>query len=189
MTTADKDWIQAIKEGGEAELNDMYLQYREEFIAWSSSMFKLNEDEAADVFQDAVITLYWNIKSEKLQQLTSSVKTYLFAIGKNLALKKLKKDDKLVVDEEVMEFNAQVDFDYFFLEYTERQEVIARLLKKLGKPCSTILKLFYFDRFTMDAIAQRLAYKNEYVVKTQKLRCLQKLREMFDNASVSEGDI
>ena len=48
----------------------------------------------------------------------------------------------------------------------------------MGEPCRSILKLFYFDRFAMDAIAARLGYKNEHVVKSQKLRCFNTLKKM-----------
>jgi len=186
---AEKDWIESIKNGGEAELNSLYALYREEFISWSGSVYKLDEAVAADVFQDAVITFYWNVKKGKLTELTSSVKTYLFAIGKNLSLKRIKKDSKMVVDSQVLEYNASFEFDEVNLEVTERQQVIAALLKNLGDPCKSILKMFYFDSFTMDSIAERLGYKNENVVKTQKLRCLQKLKAMFEQKSMSEDDV
>ena len=59
-----------------------------------------------------------------------------------------------------------------------RQRLVARLMETIGEPCKSILELFYFRGFSMEAIAERLQYKNENVVKTQKLRCLTSLKNM-----------
>lgn len=188
MSKDTKDWILRIKEGAEEELKGLYTLYEEEFKTWSGAMYSLSEAEAADVFQDAVITFYFNVKKGKLTTLTSTVKTYLFAIGKNLALKKIRKDNRLVVDNEVMEFNANVAYEELRVECSERQQLIAGCLQQLGDPCHSILRMFYFDRFSMDSIAQRLGYKNEHVVKSQKLRCLQRLRGMLEKKAVNNED-
>ncbi|WP_343030555.1 sigma-70 family RNA polymerase sigma factor [Fulvivirga aurantia] len=178
-----------MKEGDKTVLDSLYAYYRDEFITWSGAMYKLSEDNAADVFQDAVITFYSNVKSGKLTELTSSIKTYLFAIGKNLSLKKIKKEKRMVLDDEVLEFNSSVEYQELSFEYTERQKTLAQIVEKLGDPCKSILKLFYFENFTMDSIAERLDYKNENVAKTQKLRCLQKLKSMFENRAINKDDL
>lgn len=189
MDKEEKDWIRYIKEGGNKELSFIYKSYREEFLLWSTSNYHLQEETAADIFQDAVITLYWNVKQEKLTELTSSLKTYLFAIGKNLALKKIKKDKKLVIDDEVTGLNASVTYSEMPLEYDQRHRIIGECVAELGEPCCSILSMFYFDRFTMDSISRRLGHKNENVTKTQKLRCLQKLKKLMQKRSLNVDEI
>ena len=66
------------------------------FISWLTNKFNCSEDEARDVYQFAVMTLYDNIKNEKLLELNSSVKTYLFAIGKHKILEQKKASIKFV---------------------------------------------------------------------------------------------
>ncbi|MDB5257215.1 MAG: subfamily polymerase sigma-24 subunit, partial [Chitinophagaceae bacterium] len=48
-------------------------------------------EDAEDLFQETVIVLIRNIKRDSFQ-LSSSMKTYLYAINKNLWLKKVRQD-------------------------------------------------------------------------------------------------
>jgi len=166
-----------LKAGDESAVIAIYDNYRREFIQWCSNNYSTDDDVAADLFQDSVVALYYNIRNQRLNELSSSLKTYLFAIGKNLALKKLKREARMIVDDDVLEFNSSV-FTEDILENSEKKKVVSELLNELGEPCRSILKLFYFDRFAMDAIATRLGYKNEHVVKSQKLRCFNHLKKM-----------
>ena len=67
-----------------------------------------------------------------------------------------------------------------YLELNERKRIMAETLSKLDEPCHSILKLFYFDSYSMEAIATALNYKNADVVKSQKLRCINELRERIN---------
>lgn len=177
MKSKEKDLFERLSSGDESALVDIYDGYRAEFIQWSITSYNVDEELAADLFQDSVVAFYYNIRQGKLTVLSSSLKTYLFAIGKNLALKRMKKDSKLVVNDELMELNSGlVSTDIF--EGSERKRAIAALLYQMGDPCKSILTLYYFDKFSMEAIAERLDYKNEHVAKSQKLRCFNKLKKL-----------
>ncbi|MBL6446307.1 sigma-70 family RNA polymerase sigma factor [Fulvivirga sp. 29W222] len=174
----DQKVVDRIKAGDDQAIIALYDNYRKEFLHWCYNHYSLQEDESADVFQDAVIIFYNNVKSGKLEELSSSLKTYLFGIGKNLALKRIRQNSKTVASEDL----AQLDHDHSEqdpFEATERQHIIAEVMNKMGDPCQSILRMFYFDKFTMDAIASRLGYKNEHVVKSQKLRCFNQLKKMI----------
>ncbi|WP_185154017.1 RNA polymerase sigma factor [Fulvivirga sp. M361] len=177
MEKSGSDFFERLKKGDESALISIYETYRGEFFQWCMSGFSADEDEAADIFQESVVALYYNVRNGRLTELSSTLKTYLFAIGKNIALKKLKKDAKMIVNDELLEINSGLVTEDLF-EKTEQQKVIAELLNEMGDPCKSILTLFYFDRFAMDAIASRLGYKNEHVVKSQKLRCFKHLKKL-----------
>ena len=179
MEPGDKEILEGLKEGNEKVLTSLYRDYRGEFLHWSYKNLSLSEDEAADVFQDAVVTFYYNAKSGKVTELQSSAKTYLFAIGKNLALKKLKRDSRMVTTDHTIQGGQEQKYDRDIFEASERQKVVADMIKSMGEPCKSILRMFYFDRYTMDSIASRLDYKNEHVVKSQKLRCFNQLKKMI----------
>lgn len=178
MTTEDQKIYQSIKRGEESGLIQLYKQHRQEFIGWAWQHFKMEGDDAADVFQDTIIILRRNIISGKLVELTSSLKTYLFAIGKNTALSKMKSNRKWYTNPEVLQ-NQQDGQDLVVnkLELSERQLWIKNLMASLGEPCLSILRLFYYQSFSMEAIARELGYKNENVVKSQKLRCIKALKD------------
>ncbi len=175
--TKDQALIQHIKEGDEASLIKIYKEYRPAFQQWAQHSYRIDEEQAADAFQDAVVCLYRNIVQGKLESLSSSLKTYLFAIGKNIIRKKLQQPVALETSElEVVEHLQADPIDQFATN--DRQRLVARLMETIGEPCKSILELFYFRGFSMEAIAERLQYKNENVVKTQKLRCLTSLKNM-----------
>ncbi len=177
MEKKEQDILERIKKGDENAIIVVYDNYRKEFIQWCSNNYGTDEDEAADLFQDSVVAFYYNVRNQRLNELTSSLKTYLFAIGKNLALKRLNRESRMVVDHDVLELNSSIVPEDLF-ENSEKKKVVSALLNEMGEPCRSILKLFYFDRFAMDAIAARLGYKNEHVVKSQKLRCFNTLKKM-----------
>lgn len=168
--------INKIKEGDESEIIALYQKYKNDFMNWAKFKFQLDHDTALDIFQEAVIGFYDDIKQEKLTEIKHSVKTYLFAIAKNMIYNKLRYEKRFN--------NENNDFDGFHasddpdesLMLTERKKVMINMLSELGEPCHTILKLFYFDGYSMDGIAGALDYKNADVVKSQKLRCLNELR-------------
>ena len=92
---ANKLVIEKIKNGDKAQLEIIYKSHKFEFISWLTNKFHCSEEEAKDVYQFAVMTLYDNIRNERLSELSSSIKTYLFAIGKHKILEEKKASVRL----------------------------------------------------------------------------------------------
>lgn len=180
--------IANIRQGGEEQIITLYQNYKQEFVNWAKFKFQLDQEAALDIFQDAVISFYDDIKQEKLTELKYSVKTYLYAIAKNKIYNTLRYHKKFETEEvNFDEFSAITDVDES-LELTERKKIMIAALAGMGEPCSTMLKLFYFDSFSMEAIAQTMEYKNTDVVKSQKLRCMKELRKRI-MTSFKEDDL
>lgn len=175
--TEDQQLIDKIRRGDEKSIVQVYQLHKSGFIHWVQVNYKVDAVSAADAFQEAVVCLYNNIAKGRLEVLTSSLKTYLYAIGKNIIRKKLQQS--IVLDKEdlwIVESLKVEPVDSFAVN--DRQQFVARLMETIGEPCKTILRLFYFKGFTMEVIARTLDYKNENVAKTQKLRCLTILKKM-----------
>lgn len=173
----DQQLIESIRKGDEKSIVRVYQLHKEGFVHWAQVNYRIGESDALDAFQDAVVCLYKNIVKGKLESLTSSLKTYLYAIGKNIVRKKLQQSVVLDKDDLWILENLKAEPVDDFAN-NERQRFVAKLMSTIGEPCQTILRLFYFNNFSMDAIAQAMNYKNENVVKTQKLRCLTTLKNM-----------
>ena len=73
-----------IRSGDRQFLRKLYEEHRDAFGVWVARSYKCDDDMIADIYQQAFTTLYLNVKEGKLTSLTSSLKTYLFAIGRNL---------------------------------------------------------------------------------------------------------
>lgn len=182
MKQSDQSIIEDIKSGGEEGLVTLYRDYRNEFVSWAGRNLSMDQDTAADIFQESIIGLRRNVMKGKLNFLTSSLKTYLFAIGKNLALSRLKKDSRMIADKELLSFRESEDFraDENVLK-EDQVKFFTNILNQIGEPCLSILKLFYYQNFSMEAIALRLNYKNENVVKSQKLRCIKLIKSKISD--------
>ena len=49
----------------------------------------------------------------------------------------------------------------------------------LGEPCSELIKDFYINKLSMEQIAEKFGYTNADNAKTQKYKCLQRLKKIF----------
>jgi RNA polymerase sigma factor (sigma-70 family) len=182
----DQQLLEKIKEGNDKGILELYRLYRDSFIHWAQQNYKIDEETAADVFQDTMVALHNNVAKGKLFELSSSLKTYLYAIGKNIIRKKLNKME-VISDQQEEQIADTLTIEIVDnIALNERQQLVSSLLNTVGEPCRTILRLFYFKGFSMEAIARHLEYKNENVAKTQKLRCITTLKKMLRDRYNSE---
>lgn len=182
--------IRQIREGDEKALSPLYEANRKPFIRWAIWTFKCDDYEAADLYQRAFAIFYFNIKDGKLTSLTSKIETYLFAIGKRLYLEsqRSKHNQTLKLDE--VQEASQLDTSYFDKEnHSERQYLVEKLLGRVGEMCANVLKLYYYHKYSMEAIAEDLGYKNDLVAKKKKYECLQKLKLIVEQSGLSADDI
>ena len=94
----------------------------------------------------------------------------------------LRKDKKTVlVNTDVLkdEYNEEVEFDNEPL--SQHQKQLQNGFKRLGEQCKKILTLFYYNGYTLDEITISLNYDKKDVVKSQKSRCLAKLKSIIND--------
>jgi RNA polymerase sigma factor (sigma-70 family) len=148
-------------------------------------MSKIHNDHEViqDVYQDAIIVLYENVKKPGFQ-LSCSIQTYLNSICRNQLLNKHKKMAKMhLVDSNDYDnsINDWFENDEFDPEKEERITVLENALhnlKEKGEKCFEILKRYFYSKQSMDEIASEMGYTNGDNVKNQKSRCQKRLREM-----------
>ena len=80
--------------------------------------------------------------------------------------------DYLPVEDEVEKHN---DRD---LQFTKMESAMGLL----GEPCKTIIEDFYMHEKSMQDICERFGYTNADNAKTQKYKCLQRLKKLFFSA-------
>jgi len=81
---SDSELVHLVRSGDGAGLSFVYEKYRREFMNWIRKFSNCSLEEAQEYYQAATLILYENIVSNKVTDLQSSLKTYLFGIGKNL---------------------------------------------------------------------------------------------------------
>jgi DNA-directed RNA polymerase specialized sigma24 family protein len=52
-------------------------------------------------------------------------------------------------------------------------------LGELGEPCKTIIEDYYIHGRSMQEICEKFGYTNADNAKTQKYKCLQRLKKLF----------
>lgn len=169
----------------EAEISRLYVLYREPFIAFALKYFDYDSDSAADVYQDSFLALYQNILDGHITQLSASLKTYLFQIGKFKMMNRHRHTkNRQTVD-------IRDDIGNVEPSYTEEQACLSSItfeeVSAMKEPCCRVLSLYYWERKSMVQIAHTMNYKNEQVAKNRKSLCLKKLKSALSFRFQKEG--
>lgn len=180
----DRLLVEEIKSGNSNSLSSIYKLYRSEFIGWVCRDFSCSTEEAKDIYQSSILILYKNIVDGKFA-LNSSIKTYLFGIGRNQFLKMKKEEQKRssnVMDDLIDDFNDEKESKESF---EANLEIVHKSLQALGDPCKKLLELSFFYKNSVEAITSLLGYKNADTTKNLKYKCLQRLKLIVQNESVN----
>lgn len=136
-------------------------------------------DDARDIFQEAMITLYEKAKSDSFV-LTCQIKTYVYSVCRRLWLKRLQQMGRFVVQSESLEETVPVEED---LEVHEKRNadfaIMERSLNSLGEPCKSLLESYYIHKKGMTEISAEFGYTNADNAKNQKYKCLMRLKKLF----------
>lgn len=138
------------------------------------------EDEAKDVFQEAVMVLYDKVLRDDFT-LRSKISTFLYAVCRRLWLKQLRKRDYTVDIVERDRFEL-IEVEDDLINHREKEIEFNKMHKAmslLGEPCKTILNEFYLNNKSMKDICDLMGYTNTDNAKTQKYKCLQRLKKLF----------
>lgn len=175
---SDKQIIEDIRERNAQVMEQIYLRYRNEFVKWSMGRFGIGEDDALDHYQDTLTVFFEKAINGSLGEIESSLKTYLFGIGKNKVRQQFdimsRKDKHEAGLTEHYQFLASSEDASEIYEHARSQT--REMFSLLGDNCQQILKLFYFEKKSMSEIARIMQHKSESVSRTTKKRCLEKLR-------------
>ena len=177
----DRDVVLGILNNSEEALNKLYVGYFPMVL-----QFILNnngdEEDAKDVYQEAIIVLYNKIKSGDFE-LSSKLKTYIYSVCRRIWLKKLSKESKKAINVTDFEDIEAVETDMEAHEEKDKQfEQMQSALQLLGEPCKTIIQDFYINNMSMQDISEKFGYTNTDNAKTQKYKCLQRLKKLFFQA-------
>lgn len=138
-----------------------------------------NGDEARDVFQEAMIVLFEKAVSGSFE-LNCQLKTYIYSVCRRLWLKRLQQLQRYSSLVENVEETVMVDED---LEQHEKHNADFILMEtaigKIGEPCKSLLDAYYIQKKNMQEIAADFGYTNADNAKTQKYKCLLRLKKLF----------
>jgi RNA polymerase sigma factor (sigma-70 family) len=137
------------------------------------------EEDVADVFQEAMYILYQKSTDPDFA-LTCQIKTYLYAICKNIWLKTLTKKRGSPI--QYIENEQDIQYWDDAEEHFERQrqfDQMSKAMDQLGEPCKSLIESFYIHKKPMHEIAITFNYTNADNAKNQKYKCLMRLKKLF----------
>jgi RNA polymerase sigma factor (sigma-70 family) len=155
--------------------------YREHYKIIQTLIINNNglADDARDIFQEAMIVLYEKARSGDFE-LNCQIRTYLYSVSRRLWLKRLQQlnryssdlvstDNVVAVEDDLEEHNRRdAEFD-----------MMNKAMGNLGEPCKSLLEAFYLKKKNMQEIAADFGYTNSENAKTQKYKCLVRLKKLF----------
>lgn len=139
-------------------------------------------DEAKDVFQDALVIYYEKAIAGKVV-IEHSEKAYILGITKHLWYHRLQKQ-KGMVSEDILNYEHLID-EEIVIPSTNR---LLRYLEAAGQKCMDMLQAFYYDKQSMQKIAERFNLSGERSATVQKHKCLEKVRDKVKEKSLTYED-
>ena len=156
---------------------ELYDEMRSPFRLFFIKYGAMAPEAALELYQEAMVVLYRNIVNGKLQNpLDSTLKTYLFGIGKMLLRKKGAATGNW--DDDIPELPVEPEVESR-QEQSAKAELVRRLLGQVGASCRQILELAYLRGFVMEAIAEELGLPSAGAARKRKHDCLKKLRDLL----------
>lgn len=180
-THKDQLYIEGLKNNDSAIINAIYKNFVPK-VVHHIKMNSGSEDEAQDVIQDVLITLYKQAIENNLQ-LTCPFDAYFFLLCKRRWLNELKKpsnkevtlkDDNVSKDESLQEMLFQTEL------FAEKQALFEKMFQKLGEKCQEVLKLSFVTK-TMEEVATKLNVTYAYVRKKKSL-CTGQLTKLIQES-------
>lgn len=148
---------------------NIYFPHIKKYILDNSG----DNQNAKDVFQEAIIIIYRKIKEGNFQ-LNSSFKTYIYSVCRYIWLKQME-------NQRIENQNKQVYVEYeqiedFVDEYKKSKEykLYQYHFKRLSEDCQKILQMFY-NKVPLTDIAKEVGFENEVFIKQKKYKCKEQL--------------
>jgi RNA polymerase sigma factor (sigma-70 family) len=184
----DQEIIEQLRQGGidkrrsEEQLFNRFAY----FIREGMTKHALSEDESFNAYSDTILAALENIRNTHFEA-RASLKTYLYQIFHNKCVDLLRKrttnknsvnrpetiSDKLMLLSDTARSIVQKLID------KADWNLLKEKLNQLEEKCRQLL-MFWGENYSDREIASLLQYKTADVVKTSRLRCLERLRKLYN---------
>lgn len=181
---SDEEILIGIKAGGsEAQrvTNHLYDRYAG-LIYDGIKKYRLSEEDAVDVYADAIIAVGLQIQQDKFRG-DSKLKTYLFRVFYNRCLNKIRDNKAKHIDliHELPDYPTTGKSILQTLITQEEVDTLIQYLDQLGEQCKKIILMRDYYGYSPEEIATEIGFKNARSVSSMKARCRAKLKQLIAN--------
>lgn len=189
LISNDDELIRSLKENKlvKRKAEEQLFNRHAYFIKEGMSKYSLEQEEAFNAYSDTILQAIDNFINTRFEN-RSSIKTYLYKIFNNkcvdLIRKKTTNKSSIHQTTPVSDMLEMISdpAKTVVQQLIEKNdgELLKAKLNEIGDNCKKLL-LLYADGFNDKEIAELMEYKTADVVKTSRLRCLDKLRQLYNN--------
>jgi len=170
---SDSELIEKIKQNDQKAFQVLFERYYERLCRFANT-YSHDVDGAEEIIQGVFINI-WNKRGSI--KIHSSVKSYLYAAGKNHSLNYLRSRSRLtelnVKTELLQTVPAQAELQ---MEYSDLKKMIQTAVQKLPKRCREIFVLRKEEELSYKEIAERLQISRK-TVENQLSIALKRIKE------------
>ena len=184
----DEEIIRQLKESkmvrrkAEEELFSRHIYFIKEGI----NKYSLDQEDAFNAYSDTILQVIENVSNDRFEK-RSSLKTYLYRIFNNKCVDLIRKK---TTNKSSVHQTAPIS-DMLTMISDPAKTIIQQLVEKtdlallktklteIGENCKQLLTMFA-EGYNDKEIAVTMEYKSADVVKTSRLRCLDKLRQLYN---------
>ncbi len=177
--TVDSDYLDELRRGSPKAFEELYNRY---FRMVEDMVLKFNgsTEDARDVFQEALFVFVKKLRDPAFT-LTSKASTFIYAVARNLYLKKAGKATvEISIDQQQFSIFKQEEPVQEDLSPIEKDSLLNVMNDKLGQleaDCRAVIVYSFYQGLSHAQIASLTGY-TEAFVKVKKFRCLEYLRKM-----------
>lgn len=179
----NQTYLDGIRSHDDAVIKDIYLKIRPEVIR-QLKRNKISEEEAKDIFSDALLVVYKQVMAEQLT-LSSSFAAYLMGVAHNLYLKwyNRNKTKERVTNQAAAVYEGEVPPADELMEEVVVKQRIQKLFLKMNKSCKQIIQLFW-EGHSHQEIMELMGFGSEGYARKRKHKCQKKLEALMKNDQV-----
>ena len=178
MTLSDQNLIALLKKEDQQAFQSLYTSYFPTIKNYTLSNSG-NLDDAEDMFQESIIVLLQKVRTPEFT-LSSSLQTFLFAIAKNLWLKRLRNNKFIIHSSSEIFEQESVEIYIQNTEEVTTEEKLNSWLAKITDNCQRILRAIFYSDITMENLMQKMGWKNRHTAANQQYKCIQQVKRQKD---------
>ena len=169
-------------------LGQFFEKERCKLLAVLRNRLSISTEDAEDIYQDACIALFDNIKKGRLKTLTCSLSTYFTQICLNMGYNFVNRGHSMTSFDQLLDNTQYDEYGLAQLEAvlglgdglsSEQTAMMRDIVQDLPHPCEDILWAYYGDDLSMKEIADIIGFNGADSVKSKKSQCMSKLKERF----------
>lgn len=165
-----KKLVRDIQAGDNSSFEDIFLIHFTDCVAYLKRTYTAPHQDAYDASMETMLRFHHRIKTGKI--VYGNLRFLFTQMAVHHYLKWIKREQRNTNFSEAVIGHISPSID------DDALEVLDLAWQQLGTNCKALLKSFYYEGKSMEAIAEGLG-RSTVAVRKQKQRCVEKLRDIF----------